>query len=211
LIPLETIERGLQQFLEVGTALKTISEHRHYRERHATFHDYCRDWWDPGARRAYQLIGSARVVEAISAPPTTPKRCEPLVHTATPRVLPTSERQVRPLVALPADEQRAAWTRAVEMCGGRAPSGREVAAAARSSKPAPAWEPPSRTVIDALDARRAAAQLRKVYPGRRLMGLLEELYRLCGVAERRARKKIAERKGELRWPACSSRKVRRST
>lgn len=42
------------------------------------------------------------------------------------RVLPTSERQVRPLISLQADEQRICWKMAVSASGGKVPSGRVV-------------------------------------------------------------------------------------
>ena len=42
------------------------------------------------------------------------------------QILPTSERQVRPLTKLEPDQQREAWARAVEQAGGKVPSGRIV-------------------------------------------------------------------------------------
>ncbi|TAF05725.1 MAG: hypothetical protein EAZ76_18850, partial [Nostocales cyanobacterium] len=41
-------------------------------------------------------------------------------------ILPTSERQVRPLVSLEPEQQRLAWQQAVEQAGGKIPSGRQV-------------------------------------------------------------------------------------
>ncbi|BAY67019.1 hypothetical protein NIES22_71630 (plasmid) [Calothrix brevissima NIES-22] len=42
------------------------------------------------------------------------------------QILPTSERQVRPLVPLKPEQQRQAWQQAVELAGGKIPSGRIV-------------------------------------------------------------------------------------
>ncbi len=42
------------------------------------------------------------------------------------QILPTSERQVRPLTSLEPDQQREAWQKAVEKAGGKVPSGRIV-------------------------------------------------------------------------------------
>ncbi|MBW4558821.1 MAG: hypothetical protein KME59_23455 [Trichormus sp. ATA11-4-KO1] len=42
------------------------------------------------------------------------------------QILPTSERQVRPLVPLEPEQQRLAWQQAIEQAGGKIPSGRIV-------------------------------------------------------------------------------------
>ena len=42
------------------------------------------------------------------------------------QILPTSERQVRPLTKLEPEQQREAWAKAVESAGGKVPSGRIV-------------------------------------------------------------------------------------
>ena len=42
------------------------------------------------------------------------------------QILPSSERQVRPLTKLEPEQQREAWTKAVESAGGKVPSGRIV-------------------------------------------------------------------------------------
>ncbi len=48
------------------------------------------------------------------------------VDTIDGQILPTSERQVRPLTKLEPDQQREAWLKAVQEAGGRVPSGRLV-------------------------------------------------------------------------------------
>lgn len=64
LIELESvIERGLQTYVEVGEALKEISERRLYREQgFDTFEAYCEQRWGMGRQTAYQTIRAAEVV-----------------------------------------------------------------------------------------------------------------------------------------------------
>ena len=61
------IERGLQTFKEVGTALQEVRDSRLYREDFPSFEAYCRDRWALERQRAYQLIGAVEVVEALPA------------------------------------------------------------------------------------------------------------------------------------------------
>lgn len=102
------IERGLQSFVEVGTALLAVRDRRLYRAEYATFEDYCQSGWGLQRAHAYRLMEAAEVVERVS----------PMGD-----IVPTSERQARPLTRLPADEQPIAWQRAVET----APNGRVTA------------------------------------------------------------------------------------
>jgi len=87
------INRGLKTFADVGNALLAIRDGRLYREQHATFEAYCRERWGMKRAHAYRLIESAGVMDNLS--PMGDK--------------PISERQVRPLARLPAEEQPAAW------------------------------------------------------------------------------------------------------
>ena len=71
------------------------------------------------------MINAASVVDNLieSAPTFSDKMCA----NGAQKILPTSERQVRPLVGLEAEEQQAVWHQAVEAVGGdRVPSGRIV-------------------------------------------------------------------------------------
>lgn len=104
------IERGLQTFVDVGTALLTIRDNRLYRETHGTFEDYCRERWGMVASRARQLIAAAETVENL--------------QTVTNVTLPVNEGQARPLMRLQPDQQREAWAKAVET----APNGKVTAA-----------------------------------------------------------------------------------
>jgi phage N-6-adenine-methyltransferase len=144
----ETIDRGIRTFVEVGSALMEIRDGRLYRERYATFEDYCRERWAMVASRARQLIGASVVVANLES-----------VTTVTPE----SERQARPLAALEPDQQREAWKQAVET----APAGKVTAAhvAATVAKMngekeyvlAPDPPPPPRTVeVDSQTRKRAA-------------------------------------------------------
>lgn len=110
---------------------------RLYRSTHATFEDYCRGRWSMSRIHAHRLIESAVVVANLmpsedqaellpngnievaseSLAETLPMgNMPPRISTPTevPRLLPTSERQARPLAALPPEQQREAWERAVE-------------------------------------------------------------------------------------------------
>ena len=105
-----TIERGLQTFVDVGTALLEIRDNRLYRQTFGTFEEYCRDRWGLKQSRAYQLMDAAKVVG--------------LLKSSTIVELPATESQARPLTGLPVDLQREAWQRAVET----APNGKVTAA-----------------------------------------------------------------------------------
>ena len=65
--------------------------------------------------RSYQMIDAAKVVDNLLE--KVPQFVE---------VLPTNEAQCRPLTKLEPEQQREAWTRAVELAGGKVPSGRIV-------------------------------------------------------------------------------------
>ena len=105
-----TIERGLQSFVEVGTALLAVRDERLYRADYRTFEDYCHERWGWERRHAYRLIDAATAVGNVS-------------HGTQTNVMPTSERQARPLTTLPPADQPIAWQRAVET----APNGRVTA------------------------------------------------------------------------------------
>ncbi|TIT21987.1 MAG: hypothetical protein E5W86_18355, partial [Mesorhizobium sp.] len=62
----QIIERGFAVFFEVGQALAEIREAKLYRASHDTFEDYCKERWDIGRSRAYELIDQATVVKAIT-------------------------------------------------------------------------------------------------------------------------------------------------
>lgn len=142
------IQSGLETFELVGNALLSVRDSKLYRETHDDFEHYCRDKWSMSKRHANRMVGAAEAVANLG--PVGPR--------------PTAERQVRPLTELQPEQQREAWTAAVEASDGK-PTAKHVEAAveeikARDAEPiktsAPPIIPPSRGltiaegVIDAL-------------------------------------------------------------
>jgi hypothetical protein len=100
-----------ESFLAAARALREISEQKLYREAYATFEDYIASRFDFTKRLAYYYIDAAKIADNLLD-------CEPMVH-----ILPTSERQLRPLKNLSPEEQRKIWRRSVEKADGMTPSG----------------------------------------------------------------------------------------
>jgi len=96
----ERIERGLETFVEVGLALSLIRDGRLYRATHDTFDAYCIERWEIKSSRARQLCAAAEIVQGLKSKVRSGR-------------LPTSERQVRPLLGLHPDQQEAIWSEAV--------------------------------------------------------------------------------------------------
>jgi hypothetical protein len=117
----EIVEAGFRTFVDVGRALAEIRDRRLYLVSHANFQAYLRDRWDFSAQRAYQLIYTSDVAEAITSSGYT----LPLGVTSN---------AMRELVALrnqDGDEAvAAAWREVTKRHGGqrRAPSAGEVRA-----------------------------------------------------------------------------------
>jgi len=90
---------------------------------YGTFEAYCKGVWEFARRTAYQFIDSVQVIENVR-------------HGAQIEVLPTNERQTRPLAKLEPSQQREAWQKAVET----APEG---ALGPERNRPESAWlDPP---------------------------------------------------------------------
>lgn len=101
---LETvIDKGLSHFIEVGTALKEISEKKLYRENYRTFESYVSKRFEIQKRHAYQLIAAVEVKEDLCA----------MAHKME---LPKNERQYRELAKLPNDAVSEVWTSVLETC-----------------------------------------------------------------------------------------------
>lgn len=153
LIHLETvIERGLQTFINVESALLEIRDNKLYKPNYKTFQLYCRERWTMTVRRSYQLMDAAKVVENVNNCSQTP---------------PTSESQVRPLTGLPQKAQRKVWKKAVQSANGMHPTARQVMAArerakrnARNSPPPYEPKPDEQKALDAIEKR--AKQLAKI-------------------------------------------------
>jgi len=116
LAELETIiDRTQQSFIECGCALREIQVDRLYEKVRgvASFETYIKDRFGMARRTAYQLIDASKVIDNVR-------------HGAQIEVLPSTERQARPLTRLKDDpeKQREAWAKAVET----APEGKVTAA-----------------------------------------------------------------------------------
>lgn len=95
--------------------------------------EYCQDRFGYTRRRGDYLIGSSQVVNNLKQKPQNNsepnQNREPMVL-----ILPTSERQCRPLINLEPSLQRQAWKKAVELAGHRIPSGKVVSQAVSEFK-----------------------------------------------------------------------------
>lgn len=92
------IRQGLETFIEVGQALLIIRDKRLYRLESATFEDYCREKWGMAKTHANRLISASETISNL----------------APMGVIPTTERQARPLTSLPPEQQRQAWQEVVQ-------------------------------------------------------------------------------------------------
>lgn len=137
------IDKGLETFMEVGTALMAIRDRRLYRQTHGTFEQYCSERWALSRKRTYDLMDAAGAVAAMS----------PMGDTATTPI--ENERQARaiaPVVKAHGPEVAAEVLKEV------ADKGRVTAAAitaAAKNLPAPATPPaPPRSRSPKRDAAR---------------------------------------------------------
>ncbi len=137
------LERKVERaFFEAGKALMELHDRRLYRSTHKTFEEYCRSRFGYTRMAATYKIAAATVMENLStiglhnAEITTDGLQPPQMSTiglqnvemstSGLQILPTNERQVRPLVALEPEVQRTAWQQAVQVAGGKVPTGRIV-------------------------------------------------------------------------------------
>jgi len=91
------IAEGLGTLVAVGRALSEIRDAELYKTTHATFETYCRDRWDMGKSRVYQLIEAVGTVENVH-------NCGEV---------PANEAQARELAKVPVADQEAAWVEVV--------------------------------------------------------------------------------------------------
>jgi hypothetical protein len=82
-----------QSSIEIGNALLEIRNARLYRQGYNTFERYCRQRWDMSKTTANRFIQAVQVIENLT--PTG--------------VIPTHERQLRPLTKLEPEQQRKVW------------------------------------------------------------------------------------------------------
>ena len=110
LIRLESIvEKGLNTFVEVGEALSEIRDKKLYRIEHPTFDAYLDKKWNLSRSRACRIIQAAETVKVL---PTGNK--------------PQSERQARPLAALPPAQRAEVWEKAVAASPNGQPTAKDV-------------------------------------------------------------------------------------
>jgi hypothetical protein len=91
------IERGLTQFIAVGTALLELRSRRLYRETHSSFESFCRDTFALARSTVDQVICSATTAQL-------------LIDNGVQLPANTTEAVIRPLASLPSPElQTASW------------------------------------------------------------------------------------------------------
>lgn len=127
----QTIAHGLKNFVEVGTALLEIQQHRLYRSTHATFAAYCKERWGMAKSQAYRVMESAQIVgflpvkageEAPIKVQSSTDDLSPMGDTPKPLPAPNNERSIRPLSKVPKEKVAETYQRAVEIAGGEAPT-----------------------------------------------------------------------------------------
>jgi hypothetical protein len=135
------LERKVERaFYEAGLALRELRDRRLYRNTHKTFEQYCRDRFGYGRRSANLMIAGSHVVDNLLTNGSQNLEMGSIgsqkseMGSNRTQILPTSERQVRPLTKLEPEEQREAWTKAVESAGGKI---RPVQLNGRSNKDLP--------------------------------------------------------------------------
>ncbi|BAY93705.1 MULTISPECIES: hypothetical protein [unclassified Tolypothrix] len=120
------LERKVERaFFEAGKALAELRDRRLYRSTHRTFEDYCRDRFGHSRQQSNYLIAAAGVYENLTTIGCQNVENENLT-TICCQILPTNERQVRPLTKLEPQQQQEVWQQAVEEAGGKVPTGKIV-------------------------------------------------------------------------------------
>jgi hypothetical protein len=120
------LERRVERaFFEAGKALAELRDRRLYRSTHRTFEEYCRDRFGHSRQKSNYLIAAADVYENLTTNCCQNSGIDDLT-TNSSQILPTSEGQVRPMTKLEPQEQWEVWQTAVEVAGGKVPSGRVV-------------------------------------------------------------------------------------
>ncbi|MCC5668267.1 hypothetical protein LC653_31510 [Nostoc sp. CHAB 5784] len=135
------LERKVERaFFEAGKALAELRERRLHRSTHKTFEEYCRSRFGYTHRHVNYLIAASNVVDNIIMGTNgsqneisdemgtngSQNEIPDEMGTNGSQILPTSERQVRPLVPKEPKSQRSCWQKAVEVAGGKVPTGRIV-------------------------------------------------------------------------------------
>ena len=120
------LERQVERaFYAAGCALRELRDRRLYRSTHKTFKEYCQDRFGFTRSHPYRLIDAASVIDNLSQMSPNGRQNNSLLENVGD-ILPTSERQCRPLAKLEPQQQREVWCQAVETAKGRVPSGKLV-------------------------------------------------------------------------------------
>ncbi|MGK7941210.1 MAG: hypothetical protein AB4062_13890 [Crocosphaera sp.] len=147
------LERLVERaFYSAGSALAQLRQQRLYRSTHGTFEDYCQDRFSFTRRHVNYLISAAAVVDNLKMGTIGSQNLEEremltngwqnseegkmgtigsqndyYLELDSELILPTTERQCRPLSALEPSEQLSAWSESVSQAGGKVPPARLVA------------------------------------------------------------------------------------
>jgi len=120
------LERKVERaFFEAGKALMELRDRKLYRSSHRTFEDYCRDRFGHSRQKSNYLIAAADIYENLTTICCQNSGIDDLT-TNSSQILPTSEGQVRSMTKLEPQQQWEVWQTAVEVAGGKVPSGRVV-------------------------------------------------------------------------------------
>ena len=134
------LERLVERaFYQAGKALSQIRDRKLYRANYETFEQYCRERFNYHRSHSYRLIDAAEGVENILG------KCPPMgdieqEENKSLPILPTSERQVRPLIGLNPSQQKEVWLAAITKAKHKVPSGKIVKEVKESIYPNPTQE-----------------------------------------------------------------------
>jgi hypothetical protein len=112
-------------FYKAGCALREIRDRRLYRSTHKSFREYCQDRFGFTRSHPYRLIDAVSVIDNLSKMSPNGRQNNSELN-GLGSILPSSERQCRPLTNLEPDQQREVWFKAVEIAKGKIPSGKVV-------------------------------------------------------------------------------------
>lgn len=168
------IERGLDTFFEVSMALLKIRELALYHPEYETFEEYCLKRWKWQRVQASRQLKAAEIVRSFTS----------LVPIGT--LLPDNEVQIRALTRLDSPEdQRTAWTAAIEASKSGKPTYRDVEDAVRTQ-----FEKRPTVAQEQADKRALEAEER----AREIEERAEQLAREKREAEERAREAVRDRR-----------------
>ncbi len=126
------LERKVEKAVfEAGKALMELRDRRLYRSTHSTFEEYCKDRFGFQRRHPYRLIEASAVFDNLmkmcpNGTQTETESSNAEIYPIGTQILPTSERQVRPITKLEPQQQWEVWQTAVKEAGGKVPSARVV-------------------------------------------------------------------------------------